>query len=227
LSTTSASCSPRRLHCHHTDRDEQGRRPLLQPARNRGAVDQGGQDRDPLDAPLLSSLQSQRGAVAPRRHRLQPRQSAASAGSTRLHPGLVPHEPPAATVQDRRAFDPARSVLHLAAGGELLDRAIVSPDSPAYRAVGAASVTIEGATPAARPKASGTVAVDGAHERHRRGGVERRWRARTNRITGVHRPNQPSGGPGAASESGSREEDEAQIANPGLDVLARELCSGA
>jgi hypothetical protein len=42
-------------------------RPLLQPARDGGAVDQGRQDRDPLDPALLSPVPGQRGAVAPRR----------------------------------------------------------------------------------------------------------------------------------------------------------------
>src|SRR5262245_19059495 len=46
----------------------------------------------PLDPPLLSPLPGQRGAAAPRRHRLQPRQSAASARVARHHPELVPHE---------------------------------------------------------------------------------------------------------------------------------------
>src|SRR5262245_37907314 len=63
-------------------------------------VDQGGQDRDPLDAPLLSSLQSQRGAVAPRRHRLQPRQSPAAARLAARHPELVTDELATAAVQD-------------------------------------------------------------------------------------------------------------------------------
>src|SRR5438876_1828530 len=41
----------------------------------------------------------------------QPRQSAASAGLAGRHPELVPHEPPAAPVQDRRAPHSARPVL--------------------------------------------------------------------------------------------------------------------
>ena len=41
--------------------------------------------------------------------------------------------------QDRGTADPARSVFHLAARGKLLDRAVVSPDSPAHRAAGVAS----------------------------------------------------------------------------------------
>jgi len=44
---------PGRLHRRHANRDEPGRRPLLQPARDGGAVDQGRQSRHPLDLALL------------------------------------------------------------------------------------------------------------------------------------------------------------------------------
>jgi Transposase DDE domain group 1 len=47
------------LHRHHPDPDEPGRRPLLQPARDGGAVDQGGQGSHPLDPPLLPSVPGQ------------------------------------------------------------------------------------------------------------------------------------------------------------------------
>src|SRR5262249_7613628 len=49
-----------------------------------------------------------------------------------------PSEPSGGAAQDRRAPDSARSVFHLAARGKLLDRAVVSPDSPAHRAAGVA-----------------------------------------------------------------------------------------
>src|SRR5262249_56022526 len=61
------------------------------------------------------------------------------AGGPGHHPGVVPHEPSAAAVQDGRAADPARPVFHLAARGKLLDRVVVSPDSPAHHAAGVAS----------------------------------------------------------------------------------------
>src|SRR2546428_5750589 len=70
------------------------------------AVDQGGQGRHPLDAPLLSPLPSQRGPAAPRGDRLQPWQSAAPAGPAARHPELVADELAAAAVQDRRAPPP-------------------------------------------------------------------------------------------------------------------------
>src|SRR5262249_20263369 len=60
---------------------------------------------------------------------------------------------------------------------KLLDWVSLLSDPRAHRSAGVASDMIECATPAARLKASGTVPVDGAHERHRLGGceVERRW----------------------------------------------------
>src|SRR2546426_12764475 len=75
------------------------------------AVDQGGQGRHPLDAPLLSPLPSQRGPAAPRGDRLQPWQSAAPAGPAARHPELVADELAAAAVQDRRAALPSTPVL--------------------------------------------------------------------------------------------------------------------
>ena len=90
-----------RLHRHHLDRNESGHCPLLQPARDGRAVDQGRQDRDPLDPALLSPLPGQRGVVAPRRHCLQSRQPATSAHAPRHHSGLVVDESPTAVDQDR------------------------------------------------------------------------------------------------------------------------------
>ena len=43
------------------------------------------------NAPLLSPVPGERGASAPRRHCLQPRQSAAPTGPARRHPELVTH----------------------------------------------------------------------------------------------------------------------------------------
>src|SRR2546425_1879097 len=59
-----------RLHRDYADRDQSGRRPLLQRARDGGAVDQGGQGRDPLDASLLPPLPRERGPPVPGSHRL-------------------------------------------------------------------------------------------------------------------------------------------------------------
>src|SRR5262249_48184413 len=63
----------------------------------------------------------------------------ASAGSSRLHPRLVAHEPPAAAAQDWRAPGPARSVLHAAACRKLLDGVSLSSDPRAHRAARVAS----------------------------------------------------------------------------------------
>ena len=57
----------------------------------------------------------------------------------RRDPELVADELAAATVQDRRAPDPACAVLHPAVCRELLDRAALSADSRAHRATFVAS----------------------------------------------------------------------------------------
>jgi len=58
-------------------------------ARDGRAVDQGGQSRDALDTPLLPPLPREWGPPALGSHRLQPRQSAPSAGPAVGHPELV------------------------------------------------------------------------------------------------------------------------------------------
>src|SRR5438445_2002633 len=135
--------SPGGLHRHYAHGDEPSGRPLLQPTRGGRAVDQGGQDCHPLDAPLLSSLPGQRGAIASRRPRLQPRQSAAPAGAARRHSELVVDEPATAAVQDRRTADPACAVLRAPAGRKLLDGKSLSADSRAHRATRMASDLIK------------------------------------------------------------------------------------
>jgi len=115
-------------------RDQPGGRPLLQPARDRGAVDQGGRGSHSLDPALLSPIPGQWGPPAARGHRLQPRQSAPPACSARRYPDLVPHEPPAAAVQDGRAADTTCPVLHAAACRKLLDTTLVPADRCAHRA---------------------------------------------------------------------------------------------
>src|SRR5437660_8283889 len=76
-----------------TGRNSQFPLPDLQPARDGGAVDQGGQRSHSLDAPLLPRLPGQRGALAPRGDRIQSGQSVASAGLAGRHSELVPDEP--------------------------------------------------------------------------------------------------------------------------------------
>ena len=68
-----------------------------------------------------------------------PRQPATSPRSSRHYPGLVADESPAAVAQDRRAADPARSVLHAAARRKLLDEVSLSSHPHAHRAAGVAS----------------------------------------------------------------------------------------
>src|SRR5215813_8960409 len=134
---------PSGLHRDHLDRDEPSRCPFLQPAGHRRAMDQGRQDGHPLDPTPLPSVPGQRGAVAARRHRLQPRQFAAPTRSPRRHPKLVPDEPPTALVQDRWAAHSPRPVLHLTARRKLLDRVSLSPDPCAHRGADVASDVID------------------------------------------------------------------------------------
>jgi hypothetical protein len=99
---------------------------------------QRGQDRDPLDPPLLPPVPCERGPPAARRDRLQPRQSPAPPHSAGRHSELVAHEPPAATVQDRGPPHPTCPVLHPPASREPLDGEALSADSRAHRAAGMA-----------------------------------------------------------------------------------------
>ena len=106
-------------------------------------VPQPSQEVTRLDPPLLSSVPGQRGPAALGRHRLQPRQSPASAGPAARHPKLVPDEPPATALQDRRAAHPTCSVLRPPAGRKLLDAQPLSADSRAHRAARLAPHVIE------------------------------------------------------------------------------------
>src|SRR6266545_3321345 len=186
------------LHCHHLDGDEPGCRPLLQPARDGRAVDQGGQGRHPLDPALLPSVAGQRSALAPRGHRLQSRQSAASARPAGRHPELVSHEPPAADLQDRRTPHPTCAVLHPAAGGEPFDADSFSADYRAHRATRMAPHVIEKAGHEGRGKRSALGgSVSGPYGR--RGHTFGRWAvslpgaAGTARVTHSERQNGSSG----------------------------------
>src|SRR5262249_4516789 len=133
---------------------ESSRRPLLQPARDGGAVDQGGQDSHPLDSSLLSPVPGERGAVAPWRYRLQPRQPAATTRLAPSHSELVADESPAAALQDGRTPPPACAVLHPATRRKLLDEGPLSADSRAHRAPRVASNVIERTTPIGASRAT-------------------------------------------------------------------------
>jgi Transposase DDE domain group 1 len=119
-----------------------------------------GQGSDPLDAPLLPPVSGQRGPPPAGSDRLQPRQSAASAGPARRHPELVSHEPPATSLQDRRTAHPACPVLHPAARRKLLDEKPLSADSRAHRAARVAPDVIERPT-----RGPGTTRKGGAKQR--------------------------------------------------------------
>src|SRR5438128_1898232 len=68
------------------------------------------------------------------------------AGPAGRHPELVPHEPPAAAVQNGRTPHPACPVLHPATCRKLLDGEPLSSDSSAHRAARMASDVIESST---------------------------------------------------------------------------------
>ena len=68
-----------RLHRDQPDPTQQAGGQVLQRPRHRRAADQGGQERDPLDAAVLPCLPAQRGAAPAARARLQPRQLPAHA----------------------------------------------------------------------------------------------------------------------------------------------------
>src|SRR5882724_7656138 len=103
--------------------------PLLQPARDGRAVDQGG--RKPPTGPGYPVIGS----------------ASYSARPARRHPGLVPHESPAAPVQDWWTPHPTWPVLHPAVGRKPIDSASVCADHPAHRAARMASDVIKGAVP--------------------------------------------------------------------------------
>src|SRR4029450_2178825 len=109
--------------------------------------DQGGQDRHPLDAPVLPPLPGQRGPPAARCHCLQLRQSAAPAGSPRPHPDVVLDQSPAPVVQDRPPPHPTCAVLRGPAGRKSLDRESLSADPRAHRAADVPPDLIERTAP--------------------------------------------------------------------------------
>src|SRR6266478_7599421 len=96
-------------------------------------------------------------SVMDRRITLEPVQvqSAAAARPAPRHPELVPDEPPATALQDRRAAHPTCPVLHPATRGELLDAEPLSADSPAHRAARVAPDVITNPTEWGRWRVSG------------------------------------------------------------------------
>jgi len=83
------------------------------------------------------------GAVAPRGHRIQSRQSPAPGWPASRHLELVPDEPPATALQDRRSPDPACPVLQAPTRRELLDAAPLWADPRTHRAARVAPDVIE------------------------------------------------------------------------------------
>jgi hypothetical protein len=116
-----------------------------------------------LQAPIPGADASDVGDI----NGLQPRQSAASAGLAGRHPELVPHEPPAAAVQDGWTSHPARPVLHPATRRKLLDTAPVPADRGAHRAPRVAPDVIERTAPIGSKLGDAGRSVSGARRQRR------------------------------------------------------------
>ena len=92
-------------------------RPVLQQARHGGAMDQGRQAGDPLDAVVVPSVPGERSAPATERTGLQPGQPLAQADPAASDQALVADESPAAAGENRRPAGEARQILLAPAGG--------------------------------------------------------------------------------------------------------------
>jgi hypothetical protein len=119
----------RRVHRDELDAPESIRRPVLQQARDRPAMDQGRQAGDPLDAPVVSPVPGQRGAPAAERARLQLGESLAAIGVADASRDVVAHQPAATPRQDRRAPGEACAVLLAPVGGGAPDATPVRRDA--------------------------------------------------------------------------------------------------
>ena len=116
---------PCRLHRDEHDPAEPFGRPLLQQPRHGGAMDQGRQAGDQLDAVVVSSVPGERGAAPARGAGLQPGQPLAQTGAAATDQALVAHESPAAAGEDRGPAREARPVLLAPPGRRTSDPAAV------------------------------------------------------------------------------------------------------
>jgi len=92
---------PRRLHRDQPAAVGRARRRLLQPARYGGAMDQGRQGRDQVDAAVMPALRRQRRAPSAPRAGLQSRQLHADAGDAQGGGAVVTDQAPREADQDR------------------------------------------------------------------------------------------------------------------------------
>ena len=108
---------PRWLHRHEHELAKSLGGAFLQQARHRRAVDQGRQASDALDAAVVPSISSERGAAATERHRLRPGEHVAATGAAAQDQELVADELAAAADEDGRSAGQACSLLVAAGGG--------------------------------------------------------------------------------------------------------------
>jgi hypothetical protein len=128
----------RRLHRDQHEVAEPFGGAFLQQARHGGAVDQGRQASDKLDAAVVPSLPLERSAVATGGAGLQPGQPVAAAGAAAANQELVADESAVALDEDRRAAGEARAALLAPAGRRTSEPAAVWRDAqPAGGATGA------------------------------------------------------------------------------------------
>ena len=104
-------------------------RPVLQQARHGGAMDQGRQAGDPLDAVVVPSVPGERSAPATERNGLQPGQPLAQADPAAGDQALVADESPAAAGENRRPAGEARQILLAPAGGRSSEPAALRRDA--------------------------------------------------------------------------------------------------
>ncbi len=99
--------------------------PVLQQARHGGAMDQGRQAGNALDAAVVPSVPGERSAPAPERPGLQPGQLVAQTGPAAADQALVAHESAAATGENRGPASEACAVLLAPVGRRASDAAAV------------------------------------------------------------------------------------------------------
>ena len=116
---------PRRLHRDQHDPPESLGRPVLQQARHGGAMDQGRQAGNALDAAVVPSVPGERSAPATERPGLQPGQLVAQTGPAAADQALVAHESAAATGENRGPASEACAVLLAPVGRRASDAAAV------------------------------------------------------------------------------------------------------
>ena len=100
-----------------------------QQARHGGAMDQGRQAGDPLDAVVVSTVPGERSAPATERTGLQPGQPLAQADPAAGDQALVADESPAAAGENRRPAGEARQILLAPAGGRSSEPAALRRDA--------------------------------------------------------------------------------------------------